>query len=206
MMNDLRRHCRSRPTVITPVRKKFEWYSNWKKEVFACSHCGWQGLGSEAFPDEVGMMECPRCDHGVGYVEFPSLRDTEKAAALGNEDAIRDLPERRAWIKRLEARTRRFEREKLKNVSQLPDLDGESLEFTLDVVSMDGEDYQVIRLGDAEISRELAFWDHLPRFNDIKNLLRKKYGTRFKSLTPTAWSLDWLTGDHFHRSKELTCT
>src|SRR5439155_14640567 len=107
----------------------------------------WQGLGSEAFPDEVGMMECPRCDRGVGYVKFPSLRDTEKAAAAGNEDAIRDLPEKRAWIKRLEARIRRFENEKLKNTSQLADLDGEVIEFTLDVVSMDGEDYQVIRLG-----------------------------------------------------------
>jgi hypothetical protein len=95
MMNKLQRNRRSRTRAITPQRKTFDWYSDWKNELFACSHCGWQGLGSEAFPDEVGMLECPRCDHGVGYVEFPSLRDTEKTAALGNEDAIRDLPEKR---------------------------------------------------------------------------------------------------------------
>jgi len=58
--------------------------------------------------------------------------------------------------------------EKLKDASQLPELAGESLEFTLDVIEMDGKDYQVIRLGDVEVWRELAFWDNLPRFNEIK--------------------------------------
>jgi hypothetical protein len=205
-MNDLRRNCRSRRMEITPIRKTFAWYSTWKEEQFVCSHCGWQGLGKEAFPDEAGMIECPRCDHGVGYVEFPSLRDTEKAAARGNEDAIRDLPEKRAWLQRMETRMARFEREKLKDACQLPDLDGKSLEFTLDVVSADGEDYQVIQLGNAELWREPAFWDHLPRFNELKNLLREKYGANFKLLTPTAWSLDWLVGDHIFRVAEVTYT
>jgi hypothetical protein len=152
------------------------------------------------------MIECPSCDQGVGYVEFPSLRDSERAAALGNEDALRDLPEKRAEIKRLEDRIRRFEHEKLKDISQLPELNGESLEFTLDVTKVEDEDYHVIRLGDAQLWRELAFWDHLPRFNERKNLLREKYGAQFKSLTPTAWALDWLTGDHFYRVKEITYT
>jgi hypothetical protein len=46
----------------------------------------------------------------------------------------------------------------------------------------------------------------MPRFNEIKDILREKYGAQFKSLTPTAWSLDWLTGDYFYRLKELTFT
>jgi hypothetical protein len=118
----------------------------------------------------------------VGYVKFPSLRDTEKAAAQGIEEAIRDLPEKRKWVKRIETRINRFEREKLKRADQLPELWGEALEFTMDVVSLDGEDYQVIRLGDVEVWRELAFWDHLQRFDEIKNILREKYGRQFKSL------------------------
>ena len=52
----------------------------------------------------------------------------------------------------------------------------------------------------------VAFWDQMPRFNEIKNLLREKYGAKFKSLTRTAWSLDWLTGDHFYRVKEINYT
>jgi hypothetical protein len=67
-----------------------------------------------------------------------------------------------------------------------------------------GEHYQVILMGDAEVWRELAFWDDVPRVNQIKALLKEKYGTRFKSLTPTDESLDWLTGDHFYKVKELT--
>jgi hypothetical protein len=86
---------------------------------------------------------------------------------------------------------------------KLPELVGESLEFTLDVLRVGGEDYHVIQLGDAEVWRELAFWDNIPRFNQIKALLKEKYGTRFKSLTPTNESLDWLTGDHYYKVKEL---
>lgn len=181
-----------------------KWYSNWRKERFVCSHCGWEGPGVDTCPNETGIMECPRCDRGVGTIEFPTLRETEEAAAQGNEDAIRDLPGVREQINRIDARTKRFEREKLSSTNQLPELVGESLEFTLDVSGVDGEDYQVIQLGDAEVWRELAFWDHVPRFNEIKALLKEKYGTRFKSLTPTGNSLDWLTGDHYYKVKELT--
>ncbi|MBV9626137.1 MAG: hypothetical protein JOZ14_19390 [Acidobacteria bacterium] len=68
----------------------------------------------------------------------------------------------------------RFEREKLKTRSQLPELKGDSLEFTCELAEGYGEHYQVIRLGDVEVWRELAFWDHVPRFYEIKAILRKK--------------------------------
>ena len=150
------------------------------------------------------MMECPQCDHGVGYLVFPNLTETEEAAAAGNQEAIQDLPEARDRLKRRQARLAKFEREELKSSSQLPDLQGESLEFTWDFVQMDEENYQVIRTGEAEVWRELAFWDNIPSFNEIKSLLRERYGARFKSLTPTEDSLDWLTGDHFSKLRELT--
>jgi hypothetical protein len=46
---------------------------------------------------------------------------------------------------------------------------------------MDEENYQVIRTGEAEVWRELAFWDNIPRFNEIKSLLRERYGARINS-------------------------
>ena len=89
-------------------------------------------------------MECPNCDHGVGYVKFASLRDTERAAAKGNEDAIRDLPEKREWVEQMEKRMIRFE--KLCSPDQLPDVEGQSLEFSGDFTEdVDDENYQVIR-------------------------------------------------------------
>jgi hypothetical protein len=154
-------------------------------------------------------LECPRCDRGVAYVQFPSLRDTEQAAAAGNEEAIRDLPEKRERIRRLEARMNKFWSNHLHSLEQLPELEGESLEFTWDVkvhVGDENEDYQIIRVGEREVWRELAFWGNMVRFNEIKDLLKRKYGPRFKSLTPTDGSLDFLTGDHYFRLKTLSWT
>ena len=70
------------------------------------------------------------------------------------------------------------------------------LEFTWDIADAAGDTYQVIRLRDAEIWRELAFFNNIPRFNEVKDLLRKKYGSRFKMLKPTEASEEWLCGDN----------
>jgi hypothetical protein len=176
---------------------------------FTCEHCGWTGKGEKTFPNE-GVLECPRCDRGVAYVQFPSLRDTEQAAAAGNEEAIRDLPEKRERIRRLEARMNRFWSNHLHSLEQLPELEGdESLEFRWDIavhVGEENEDVQIIKIGEKEVWRELAFWGNMGRFNEIKDLLKRKYGTRFKSLTPTDGSLDYLTGDHYFRLKTLSWT
>jgi hypothetical protein len=180
------------------------WYSNWRNEQVTCNYCGWTGTGEEAFPDEVGMMECLQCDHGVGFVQFPSLNHT---AALGNEDAIRDLPEKREWAKRLEIRMKQFESEKLRSIDQLPELQGDSFAFIWDLTEQVGdEDYQIIRLGNTEVWKEPAFFGNIVRFNEIKSLLKQKYGNKFRSLTPTAGSLDWLTGDHYTRLQSFSYT
>jgi hypothetical protein len=133
----------------------------------------------------------------------------ERAAAEGNPEAIQDLPKKREWIRRMEARMNRFQSKHLHSVDQLPELEGESLEFTWDLevhVGEEDEDYQIIRVGEVAVWRELAFFDNILRFNEIKDLLKRKYGTRFKSLTPTDGSLDFLTGDHFFKLKSLSWT
>jgi hypothetical protein len=96
-------------------------------------------------------------------VLFPNLRDTEEAAVRDNEDAIRELPKFRAQVAQAQARIDRFEWEELTSIRQLPDLEGESLEFMWDIANLEGETYQIIRLGDVELWRELAFWDNIPQ-------------------------------------------
>ena len=103
----------------------------------------------------------------------------------------------------------KFRSNHLDSLGQLPELEGESFEFTWDIavhVGDENEDYQVIRVGEREVWRELAFWDNMVRFNEIKDLLKRKYGTRFKSLTPTDGSLDFLTGDHYFKLRNLSWT
>ena len=198
------------PMLNTVGNRGFKWYSNWQQELLCCSRCGWVGtvsLDDLEDPTACGAsIECPQCHRRIGEVLFPNLRDTEEAAAQGNEEAIRELRKFREQKAHAQARIDRFKQEKIESVNQLPELDDEMLEFTWDIADAAGEKYQVIRLGDAEIWRELAFYDNIRRFNEVKGLLRKKYGSRFKMLKPTEASQEWLCGDNAGKLFRLKCT
>jgi hypothetical protein len=188
------------PMLNTAGNRGFKWYSNWQQELLCCSQCGWVGtvgLDDLEDPGACGAsIECPRCHRRIGEVLFPNLRDTEEAAAQGNKEAIRELPNFREQVAHAQARIDKFKREKLESINQLPEVDGDILEFTWDIADAGEDTYQVIRLRDVEIWRELAFFDSIQRFNEVKGLLRKKYGTRFKILKPTEASQEWLCGDN----------
>jgi len=194
----------------TVGNRGFRWYSNWQQELFCCSHCGWVGtvsLDDLEDPTACGAsIECPQCHKRIGEVLFPNLHDTEEAAAQGNEEAIRELPKFREQVAHAQARIDRFKREKLKSIHHLPELDGETLEFTWDIADADGDKYQVISVGGAEIWCELAFYDNIRRFQEVKELLRKKYGSRFKMLKPTDASKEWLCGDNAGKLFRLNYT
>ena len=190
--------------------KVCKYYSDWQREVFACSQCGWTGTVSHKdleAGDVAAIVECPSCYRSMGVVLYPNLQETKEAATQGNEEAIKALPSFEARIEQNWELLDRFDREKLHGADQLPDLDGESLEFGWDSQKgEDGEWYQVIRVVDAEVWRELAFFNNVPRFEEIKRLLRARYGMRFKSLTPTKASIEWLTGDSLFKALQLTYT
>ena len=148
---------------------------------------------------------CPKCCGRLFTVLGANFKDTEEAAAEGNEEAIRQL----AWMKEKQkwqkARIELFAREHLGSIDQLPDLPGESLEFTWDIGDADGDTYQIIRAGSegTEIWREIAFWDNTDRFKEVRNLLKEKYGKRFKCLNFTDGSLEWLCGDNIRHLDQL---
>jgi hypothetical protein len=75
-------------------------------------------------------------------------------------------------------------------LDQLPELAGDGLEFTWDFAEMDGETYQIIQPGNAEIWRELAFFENIDRFNEVKELLRKNTGKDSSRLrqAETVWN------------------
>ena len=188
--------------------KLWPYYSAWQKEKFQCQHCEWSGnvgfADLDYGSDSAALIECPQCYQSLGVVEFPNLKDTEEAAAQGNAEAIAALPDFRQRVNHNWELLEKFEREKITSVDQLPELQEESLEFVWDFVkATDGEYYQIIRLGERELWRELAFWNNLGRFEEVKGLLKQKYGTWFRSLTPTDDSLEWLTGDNAGRLMRL---
>jgi hypothetical protein len=189
------------------VRK---YYSDWQYEIFACAECRWTGTVSHKdleAGDVAAIIECPKCYRSLGVVLYPNLQETKEAAANGNEEAIKALPSFECRIKDNWKLLERFDHEKLRRADQLPALDGESLEFDWDFAKGDdGEFYQLIRLGDVEVWRELAFFNNIQRFEEIKGMLRAKYGRRFKSLTPTDASLEWLSGDNLGRALQISYT
>jgi hypothetical protein len=187
-----------------------KYYSDWQQELFACAECGWTGTVSHEdleVGDVAAIIECPKCYRSLGVVLYPNLEETKQAAAQGNAEAIQALPSFESRVERNWELLDRFDQEKLRSADQLPNLDGEALEFDWDFVKgNDGEFYQVISAGSVEVWRELAFFNNMRRFEEIKGMLRAKYGTRFKSLTPTAASIEWLSGDNLGRALEITYT
>jgi hypothetical protein len=187
-----------------------KYYSDWQQELFACAECGWTGtVGFEDLEvgDVAAIIECPKCYRSIGVVLYPNLEETKEAAAQGNEEAIKALPGFESRVERNWELLDRFDQEKLRSADQLPNLDGEALEFDWDFVKGDdGEFYQVIRAGGVEVWRELAFFNNIRRFEEIKEMLKAKYGTRFKSLTPTLASIEWLSGDNLGKALRINFT
>jgi hypothetical protein len=188
--------------------KVCKYYSDWQHEVFACAECGWTGTVSHEdleAGDVAAIIECPKCYRSLGVVLYPNLQETKEAAAQGNEEAIKALPSFESRVERNWELLDRFDQEKLRSADQLPDLDGEALEFDWDFErEEDCEFYQVIRAGDAEVWKELAFFNNIRRFEEIKKMLKAKYGTRFRSLTPTVASVEWLCGDNLARALQVS--
>ena len=198
------------PMINSAGHRSFKWYSNWQQELLCCSRCGWVGNVSVRDLEDAGAcgaaIQCPQCQRNIGEVLFPNLRDTQEAAAQGNEEARLQLPKLLEKLEQAEIRVARFERTKIVSIEQLPEQTGGDLDFIWDFVEMDGESYQVIRLRDVELWRELAFFENIDRFNQVKELLRQKYGSRFKSLTPSRDSLEWMCGDNAGKLFRLSYT
>lgn len=190
--------------------KVCKYYSDWQDEVFTCRQCEWTGtVGVQDLEagDVAAIIECPKCYKSLGVVLYPSLQDTREAAEQGHEEAIKALPEFESRINHNWELLERFEEEKLWGVDQLPNLEGEWLKFQWDFgKGSDGEFYQIIRAGDVEVWRELAFFNNMQRFEEIKDLLKAKYGSRFKSLIPTPASIEWLSGDNLGRALQISNT
>jgi hypothetical protein len=196
--------------INTAGQRSFRWYSNWQQELLCCSWCGWVGNASVHHLEDAGafgaIIQCPKCRRRMGEVLFPNLKDTEEAAAQGNTEAQLRLPELLRELEQAQHRFLKFEQQKIMRVDQIPELAGDSLEFIWDFAKIDGENYQIIQTGNVEIWRELAFFENIDRFNEVKELLRRKYGSRFKALTPSRESLEWLCGDNAGKLFQLSYT
>ena len=162
--------------------------------------CGWKGpasAGDKDFFDELFDISCPVCDAMRLIVPYPTDEETKKAAVAGNEEAQEHLE----TVQGRERRWARSEDVELKPDSEVPELSGERLDFVWDIDNADRRErpdddaWTVISCGDVTVWRELAYWEGYERFNDVRAILKARYGPRFARLKPTEASIGYLYGD-----------
>lgn len=176
------------------------YYSFFDGSPVSCQKCGWSGPGEDWSTEMNRGMDlfdiyCPSCGEKYGFLAFPTHDEVREAAAAGNERAIAALPD----LDRREAFLERADESELTDAAELPDLEGDELELLWDFEpGPDGEDnVTVIRHGDRELWREVAYWEGGDRFAAVFTILRRRYGRRLIRLTPTPGSKGYLGGDHF---------
>lgn len=153
-----------------------------------CGHTGVPDIGdTEAFLD----VRCAACDGPITKISWPTTDETRAAAAAGNLRAIEALPS----AERSAARRERAARLELADPSQLPPIADERIEITWDQVERDDEEWTVLRHGDRELFRELAYWEGVDRFEEVAEILRRAYGPRLRAVVPTRGSEMYLYGD-----------
>ncbi len=161
-----------------------------------CPHCGWQGTGAQLDLGEMFAQSaeylCPRCGGHCLHQLFPTLRDT----AADPRAAPADRARAQAQLERLEA----FERDKLRDPGQLPDLSPPDGVLTWDQPWPLGpaggpQSFIVVLAGRREIWRERAWFECHGRFAEVAEVLKRKYGASLRDLAPTERSLTCLYGD-----------
>lgn len=183
--------------------KWYSYFDGYRSETFHCPRCSWTGgfeqLEQEQYRD-LFDGSCPQCGKMLIIVSFPTLKEIREAAAGGNEEALQMLP----MVKQQEGLDAAFERDGLKSADPLPDLAGNELEFEWDQ-EQDGEkNLTIIRCGEAVIWKEPAFYEGWPRFNQVKEIIKARYGSRFKSLKPTERSELYLFGDDLGSPEKIS--
>jgi len=155
----LARLCSFLKPRTTGKAKRFEYYDNWKNEIFTCPYCGWTGkIDQMEHGENRDQLDasCPQCWTVLAIVSYPSYRSTKDAAEAGNPEAVRELNEWETILAGWRIRRARWEQEKLVTADQLPDVDGDGLNFTLDIRFMSresNEQYFELKVGERVIWR-----------------------------------------------------
>jgi hypothetical protein len=162
-----------------------------------CPACNWTGsaLGIQDFHADLFDVCCPECDGMILIVPYPTVVETQTAAAAGNQRAAESLPELEAKEQAHLEWSRRADETLLREPAELPALVGDQLLIDWDFEDRDGEQWTVLRHGDVQIWREVAFWEGIGRFAEVVKILQARYGSRLIEVRPTPASELSLWGD-----------
>lgn len=168
------------------------YYEDWRTDEFDCPACKWRGPGSAlsqgALTLEYFELRCPGCDQYITLVMNPTVEESR-----ANWNKLSDLD--RQLVEVVEHRRADFEHRKLREPSQLPDIDSPS--FTLDWdFSDDGTRREtLIKHGETTMFTEPAVYEGYERYIEVAEILRARYGRAIRDLVPTDRSGLYLYGD-----------
>ena len=182
----------------------FNYYDNWKDAILTCSICGWRGKINDDMTEhfkDLFDVSCPKCIEMLAVVSYPTNKEIKELAFFGNKEALQNLPS----VLKGEERAFLFKNTKLKSVAQLPEICSDNLEFIWDFESIEKprEVYNMIKYKEVVIWKEIGFYESVWRFNEVKDILKKRYGKRFKSLKPSEISGYYLYGDRAASLNEI---
>ena len=172
-----------------------------RNATIVCTSCDWAGAANrgEAMHRDLLDVTCPGCQKLLLMIPFPTVEETRAAAAAGNERAQAEL----GTVDVVEARWARAAELALASPDQLPELPGEALTIEWDFEEHDGESFTVLRHEGAEIWRELAFYEGFQRFEEVAEILERRYGSRLVAVEPTRASEVYLYGDRISSPRRI---
>ncbi|MGA9521153.1 MAG: hypothetical protein WBV82_06800 [Myxococcaceae bacterium] len=176
-------------------------YYEFRQQAAECSSCRWEGFGREASirleASDVIEHACPGCARVLRRTAVPGSSETEQH--------LHELTtQERNFFEASERAHQRYLQAVLKDANQLPDLEGDELEFVWDQMEDGGEYSIVLKHGSQELWREPAYFECYRRFGEILELLISRYGARVKDVAPTTRSLLYLYGESFV-GPEIVC-
>lgn len=123
----------------------------------------------------------------LAIVNYPTLEELR---------ANQDKPGIRDYVQRIDDGSDKFERQKLREPDQLPEIDEDNFTLTWDFDgSVRDDERTLIKRGETVIFSEPARWEEYERFHQIVEILKQRYGKRISDLIPTERSEMWLYGD-----------
>ena len=173
---------------LPTVESKRPDYYTYKKHIYQCKKCDWQGLGSELQQgemfDALFELDCPSCSETVTFVSYPTIDESR-----ANWDHLSDRE--RANLERVVSRWDRFNAMSLKSHEQLPDIAASAFFITWNYE----DDMTVLRYGDNIIHCEPALYEGYERYEEVALILKDRYGDALLDLAPSAASGFYLYGD-----------
>ncbi|MGM0578116.1 MAG: hypothetical protein ACQEXJ_20495 [Myxococcota bacterium] len=177
----------------------YGYYDAWKGQPVQCT-CGWEGIldsdGMELF-GHLMAYECPECEDTLATVSYPTRMDIEIAAARGIPEAQKQLDSILAREREREEAEATADRDglfygRLESAQDLPDLLGGPHTFFWRFARSDVAE---IGCGERVLWRERSCFEDWRRFNEVKDLLKERYGSGFLRLECSVGNEGYLLGD-----------